>query len=183
MGRLRLLLALVALALLGLVLLRPRREATRDPASAPASAPARAGASARSPRGGRAMNPAPSEPRRGEAADLSLRADRAADDPVATYLESARYPPHSRRLTRARVDLLHWNARHERPRPSPHDPRATFLFSADRYWLQEGERATVILRGWVDGQPSRVEALATSVEVVRGVGAAPGAGSGPHGAI
>ncbi len=69
----------------------------------------------------------------------------SAPDPLSVYLAHAIYPPSSRPLSYAHRDLIDYNRRHERPRPSRHDPSIEVLYSADRYWLV-GEQP---LRSWL----------------------------------
>ncbi len=92
------------------------------------------------------------QPRGGQAERIST-----SSDPLSIYLAQAVYPPSSRPLRLAHRDLIDWNRRHERPRPSLHDPAIEVLFSADRYWLIGEQPLRSFLRVTQGGRPLAVQ--------------------------
>lgn len=89
-------------------------------------------------------------------------------EPIRRFLEATPYPPTSGRLTRAHVDLLQPNRRHERHRPIPDtigaepQDQVTWLFTADRWAYVGPETVHVWLEVERGGAPMPVEIVAAT---------------------
>ena len=95
--------------------------------------------------------------------------DRRALPPQSAlqhYLRSSRFPPTSRPLTLDNGDLIHPNRRHERRRRTEDDPEVSFLFTADRFFVNGNEPLTAILQAWRGSAPVVPEVVAASMRVV-----------------
>ncbi|MEZ4441994.1 MAG: hypothetical protein R3B72_23070 [Polyangiaceae bacterium] len=86
------------------------------------------------------------------------------------YLESARYPPHSRPLSRAQGDLLDPERRHDRVRRSVEDAQASYLLTADRYRVIGEESLGLELSAERAGRPAMVRVEAVEVVELGGHG-------------
>lgn len=73
------------------------------------------------------------------------------DEPLAVYLRNSVYPPTSRPLSAANVDLIEWNRRYEREQATRTDPDVTYLFTADKYHVTGADTLTVTLQVWRSG--------------------------------
>lgn len=147
--------AVLALLLAAALLWYAAREPVRGPVAVPSVAPVVAHAA---PPPVLDLDAGPAEPR-------VPSSPRRFDDPLATYRALSVYPPTSRPLTEHARDLIDWNRRHDRFRPSPHDPTVHLLLTADRYWLTGDEPAEARLEVQRDGEPLPVRGLHAHVEV------------------
>jgi len=76
---------------------------------------------------------------------------------LANYRKYAIYPPTSRPLKHESLDLLLWNQRYERFRPTRNDPSLSFRLSADRFWVTGEESINATLQVRRAGKPVTVE--------------------------
>src|SRR5688572_875629 len=75
----------------------------------------------------------------------------STDDPVTAFEKQNVYPPTSRPLTTAHVDLLQPDRRHETRRSTDADDGVEFLFTADRYFVVGDQTITPQLSAYRGG--------------------------------
>lgn len=111
---------------------------------------------------------APTSPPRARAARPARNLE-ALPEPIRRFLAATPYPPTSGRLTRAHVDLLEPNRRHDRHRPIPDtigaepEEQVTWLFTADRWAYVGPETVHARLEVERGGRPVPVEIVAATV--------------------
>ncbi len=105
-----------------------------------------------------------------------------SDDLLTTYLHANIYPPTSQPLTAEQTDLIDWNQRHEKWRPTDADSDVTYLFTADKAWLVGDDVLTSTLAVRRYGEPisARIlDAFAGPVDLIKGEQQPPAAGRVP----
>ena len=85
---------------------------------------------------------------------------------LENYLRNSRYPPTSRPLSLSNDDLIHPNKRHDRKRASEQDSDVTYLFTADRFFVNGAEPLTATLQVWREDTPIEPQVVSAGLSAI-----------------